>query len=191
MLRRFKRKFWFIYLLFLLLFFPLTIMKVRKVKIVARYQIMLWINEVRELGKDLARKVWVWNWGARNQRQERIRSWQTAVSINHTSVLAKADLFHTCEYIHIQLANSNIVKTSDLFRKEDLAEVESEVGVKYWIRGTTGETGFHSILFASFYPGEEPSGTLVEISTLASRARSQQVSRRNLGGNLQKYWPIL
>ena len=67
--------------------------------------------------------------GSKNQRQERIRSWQTAVSINHTSVLAKADFFHTCEYIHRQLANSNIVKTSDLFRKEDLAEVESEVGV--------------------------------------------------------------
>ena len=99
------------------------------------------------------------------------------MGINHTSVLAKADFFHTCEYIHIQLANSNIVKTSDLFRKEDLAEVESEVGVKYWIGGTTGETGFHSILFASFYPGEDPSGTLVEISSLASRERSQQVSR--------------
>ena len=42
----------------------------------------------------------------------------TAVSINHTSVLAKADFFHTCEYIHIQLANSNIVKTSDLSRKK-------------------------------------------------------------------------
>ena len=129
--------------------------------------------------------------GAKNQRQERIRSWQTAVGINHTSVLAKADFFHMCEYIHIQLANSNIMKTSDLFRKEDLAEVESEVEVKYWIRGTTGETGFHSILFASFYPGEDPSGTLVEISSLASRERSQQVSRGNLGGNLQKYRPIL
>ena len=127
--------------------------------------------------------------GSKHQRQERIRSWQTAVGINHTSVLA--DFFHMCEYIHIQLANSNIVKTSDLFRKEDLAEVESEVGVKYWIGGTTGETGFHSILFASFYPGEDPSGTLVEISSLASRERSQQVSRRNLGGNLQKYRPIL
>ena len=56
--------------------------------------------------------------GAKNQRQERIRSWQTAVGINHTSVLAKADFFHTCEYIHIQLANSNIVKTSDLSRKK-------------------------------------------------------------------------
>ena len=121
--------------------------------------------------------------GSKNQRQERIRSWQTAVGINHTSVLAKADFFHMCEYIHIQLANSN--------REEGLAEVESEVGVKYWIRGTTGETGFHSILFASFYPGEDPSGTLVEISSLASRERSQQVSRGNLGGNLQKYRPIL
>ena len=30
LLRRFKRKFWFIYLLFLLLFFPLTIMKIKK-----------------------------------------------------------------------------------------------------------------------------------------------------------------
>ena len=34
------------------------------------------------------------------------------------SVLAKADFFHTREYIHIQLANSNIVKTSDLSRKK-------------------------------------------------------------------------
>ena len=40
-LGRFKRKFWFIYLLFLSLFFPLTIMKVRKVKTGTRYQIML------------------------------------------------------------------------------------------------------------------------------------------------------
>ena len=56
--------------------------------------------------------------GSKNQRQERIRSWQTAVGINHTSVLAKADFFHTCEYIHIQLANSNTVKTSDLSRKK-------------------------------------------------------------------------
>ena len=137
--------------------------------------------------------VWVWNWGAKNQRQERIRSWQTAVCINHTSVLAKADFFHIqlCFFfLSIQLANSNIVKTSDLFRKEDLAEVEM-LEVKTWIRWTTGETGFHSILFASFYPGEEPSGTLVEISSLASRERSQQVSRGNLGGNLQKYRPIL
>ena len=70
------------------------------------------------------------------------------MSINHTSVLAKADFFHTCEYIHIQLANSNIVKTSDLSRKKKLAEVESEVGVKYWIDGTTGKTGFRSILLA-------------------------------------------
>ena len=71
------------------------------------------------------------------------------------SVLAKADFFHTREYIHIQLANSNIVKTSDLSRK-NLAEVESEVEVKYWIGGTTGETGFHSILFARFYPRGDP-----------------------------------
>ena len=69
--------------------------------------------------------------GSKNQRQEGIRSWQTAVGINHTSVLTKADLFHTYEYIHIHLANSNIVKTSDLFRKEDLGEVKSEVGVKW------------------------------------------------------------
>ena len=69
--------------------------------------------------------------------------------------------------------------------------MESEVEVKYWIGGTTGETGFHSILFASFYPGEDPSGTLVEISSLASRERSQQVSRGNLGENLQKYRPLL
>ena len=74
------------------------------------------------------------------------------------SVLAKADFFHTREYIHIQLANSNIVKTSDLSRK-NLAEVESEVEVKYWIGGTTGETGFHSILFFSLLSarGSRPS----------------------------------
>ena len=42
--------------------------------------------------------------GAKNQRQEGILSWQTAVSIDHTSVLARADFFHTCEYIHLQLA---------------------------------------------------------------------------------------
>ena len=57
------------------------------------------------------------------------------------------------------------------------------MGVKYWIGGTTGETGFHSVLFASFYPGEDPSGTLVELSSLAPRERSQQVpweSRREL-----------
>ena len=92
------------------------------------------------------------------------------MGINHTSVLAKADFFHTCEYIHIQLANSNIVKTSDLSRK-NLAEVESEVEVKYWIGGTTGETGFSSILFARFYPrgdpGRVPAGSLVQISSPA------------------------
>ena len=52
----------------------------------------------------------------------------------------------------VQLANSNIVKTSDLSRKKKLAEVESEVEVKYWIGGTTSETGFHLILCAPFYP---------------------------------------
>ena len=106
------------------------------------------------------------------------------------SVLAKADFFHTREYIHIQLANSNIVKTSDLSRK-NLAEVESEVEVKYWIGGTTGETGFHSILFARFYPrgdpGRVPTGSLLQISSPAFRGRSRQVSRENLGGNLRKY----
>ena len=106
------------------------------------------------------------------------------------SVLAKADFFHTREYIHIQLANSNIVKTSDLSRKK-LAEVESEVEVKYWIGGTTGETGFHSILFARFYPrgdpGRVPAGSLLQISSPAFRERSRQVSRENLGGNLRKY----
>ena len=44
-------------------------MKVRKVKIGARYQTMLSIYEVRDWGKDLGRKVWVWNWGAKNQWQ--------------------------------------------------------------------------------------------------------------------------
>ena len=39
--------------------------------------------------------------GAKNQRQEGILSWQTAVSIDHTSVLARADFFHTCEYIYV------------------------------------------------------------------------------------------
>ena len=77
---------------------------------------------------------------------------------------------HARIYIHIQLANSNIVKTSDLSRK-NLAEVESEVEVKYWIGGTTGETGFHSILFARFYPrrdpGRVPAGSLVQISSPA------------------------
>ena len=106
------------------------------------------------------------------------------------SVLAKADFFHTREYIHIQLANSNIVKTSDLSRK-NLAEVESEVEVKYWIGGTTGETGFHSILFAPFYPrgdpGRVPAGSPLQISSPAFRERSRQVSRENLGGNLRKY----
>ena len=40
------------------------------------------------------------------------------MSISHTSALAKADFFHTCEYTHIRLANSNIVKTSDLSPKK-------------------------------------------------------------------------
>ena len=52
-------------------------------------------------------------------------------------------------------SNSNILKTSDLSRKK-LAEVESEVEVKYWIGGTTGETGFHSILFVYFHPHGDP-----------------------------------
>ena len=60
-----------------------------------------------------------------------------------------------------------------------------------WIGGTASETGFHSVLFASFYQGEDPSGTLVELSSLASRERSQQVSHGNLGGNLRKYRPSL
>ena len=66
-------------------------------------------------------KIWEgWcGFGTEEQRTsgKRIRSKQTAVSINHMSVLAKADFFHTCEYIHIQLANSNFVKTSDLSGK--------------------------------------------------------------------------
>ena len=51
----------------------------------------------------------------------------------------------------VQLASSNIMKTSDLSRKK-LAEVESEVEVKYYIGRTTGETGFHLILCAPFNP---------------------------------------
>ena len=53
------------------------------------------------------------------------------MSITHTSALVKADLFHTCEYIHVQLlqlAQSNIVKTL-IFLGKKLAE--SGVGVKY------------------------------------------------------------
>ena len=69
--------------------------------------------------------------------------------------------------------------------------MESEVEVKYWIGGTTGETGFHSILFARFYPRRDPgrvsAGSLVQISSPASRERSRQVSRGNPGGNLRKY----
>ena len=67
---------------------------------------------------------------------------------------------------------------------------KNQAEVKYWIRGTTGETRFHSILFARFYPGGDPgqypAGTLVEIYWPASRERSQQVSRANLGENLRK-----
>ena len=47
------------------------------------------------------------------------------------------------------------------------------MGVKYWIGGTTGETGSHSILFARFYPrgdpGRIPTGSRVQISSPASR----------------------
>ena len=41
------------------------------------------------------------------------------------------------------------MKTSDLSRKK-LAEVESEVEVKYYIGRTTGETGFHLICVLLF-----------------------------------------
>ena len=71
-------------------------------------------------GKTWEGRCWLGR-GAKNQRQERIRSWQTAVSITHTSALVKADFVRTCEYIHVQLlqlAQSNIVKTSDLSRKK-------------------------------------------------------------------------
>ena len=106
------------------------------------------------------------------------------------SVLSKADFSHTCEYIHIQLANSNIVKTSDLSRKE-LSGSGKWGGSEILVGGTTGETRFHSILFARFYPrgdpGWIPAGSLVQISSPASRERSRQVSRGNLGGNLRKY----
>ena len=93
------------------------------------------------------------------------------MSINHNECFGEGRfLSHARIYIHIQLANSNIVKTSDLSRK-NLAEVESEVEVKYWIGGTTGETGFHSILFARFYPRGDPvrvpAGSLVQISSPA------------------------
>ena len=82
------------------------------------------------------------------------------MSINHNECFGEGRfLSHARIYIHIQLANSNIVKTSDLSRK-NLAEVESEVEVKYWIGGTTGETGFHSILFARFYPRRDPGRVL-------------------------------
>ena len=41
--------------------------------------------------------------------------------------------------------------------------------MKYWIGGNTGETGFHSILFARFYargdPGRIPTGSQVQISS--------------------------
>ena len=128
--------------------------------------------------------------GAKNQRQEGILSWQTAVSIDHTSVLARADFFHTCEYIHLQLATLTSWRPL-IFLEKKLAEVESEVEVKYWIGGTTGETGFHSILFVYFYPrgdpGCIPADSLVQIPSPASRERSRQVSRGNLGGNLRKY----
>ena len=53
---------------------------------------MLSINEVRDQAKDLGREVWVRNWGTQNQRQERIRSWQTVASIYHTGVSAKANI---------------------------------------------------------------------------------------------------
>ena len=46
--------------------------------------------------------------------------------------------------------------------------MESEEEVKYWIGGTTDETGFHSILFARFYPRGDPgrvaASSLVQIS---------------------------
>ena len=38
------------------------------------------------------------------------------------------------------------------FSEKKLAEVESEVEVKYYTGRTTGETGFHLILCAPFYP---------------------------------------
>ena len=77
------------------------------------------------------------------------------------------------------------------FSEKNLAEVEREVEVKDWIGGTTGETGFHSILFLRFYPrgdpGPIPVGSLVQISSPASREWSRYVSRGNFGGNLRKY----
>ena len=63
------------------------------------------------------------------------------------------------------------------FSEKNLAEVEREVEVKDWIGGTTGETGFHSILFPRFYPrgdpGPIPDGSLVQISSPASREWSR------------------
>ena len=49
--------------------------------------------------------------------------------------------------------------------------MESEVEVKYWIGGTTGETGFHSILFVYFYPRGDP-GRIADTSTLSQFFRS-------------------
>ena len=52
-----------------------------------------------------------------------------------------------------------------------------------------------SILFPRFYPrgdpGQIPAGSTVQISSPASRERSWQVSRGNLGGNVRKYWRTL
>ena len=99
------------------------------------------------------------------------------MSINYTSVLAKADFFHTCEYIHIQLANSNIVKISDLSRKKNLAEAESEVEVKDWIGGATVETGIHSILFPLF------------LSARGSRSNSRWLPGTNLFTGIPRVIP--
>ena len=86
--------------------------------------------------------------GLKNQRRERIRSWQTAVGINHTSVLAKADFFHTCEYIHIQLANSNIVKTSDLSRKKKKISGSGEWGMSETLNSWNYRQNWISFNFA-------------------------------------------
>ena len=54
--------------------------------------------------------------------------------------------------------------------------------MKYWNRGTTGETGFHSILFARFNPGGDPSrdpaGTVVEITGIPNLWHLEEAVQR-------------
>ena len=57
------------------------------------------------------------------------------------------------------------MKTYDISRKKKLAEVESEMEVEYWIGGTTGETGFHTILCARCYPRGDPGKKFGNLTT--------------------------